>query len=61
VDVADHGCVGVDAVADGGCEVVWVALAEDADDFCSVADGEGEGEVFEGFGVLLVVQVGGLG
>ena len=60
VDVADHGRVGVDAVADCGCEVVWVSLAEDADDFLSVSNREGQGEVFEGFSVLLLGEVGGL-
>lgn len=61
VDVADHRCVGVDAVADGGCQVVWVSLAEYADDFLSVSHCEGQGKVFEGFGVLLVGKVGRLG
>ena len=61
VDVADHGGVGVDAVADGGCQVVWVSLAEYADDFLSVSHCEGQGKVFEGFGVLLVGKVGRLG
>ena len=60
VDVADHGCVGVNAVADGGCEVVWVSLAEDADDFLPVSHCKGQGEVFEGFGVLLVGELGRL-
>lgn len=60
MDVADHRRVSVDAVADGGCEMVGVALAEDADDFLAVTYGESEGEVFEGFGVMFVGEVWGL-
>lgn len=58
--IADHGRVSVYAVADGRCEVVGVALAEDADDFLAVTYGESEGEVFEGFRVVFVGEVWGL-
>lgn len=60
VDVADHGRVGVDTVADSRCEMVWITLAEDADDFLSVADFEGKVEVLKSLGVLLVGEVGRL-
>lgn len=47
MNVSDNGFVGRHRSTDGCCNMIWLAVTEDADDFLAIADGKMAGEIFQ--------------
>jgi hypothetical protein len=47
VDMSDDRLVCGDCCADGGCDMIWFTVTEDADDFLAISDGQMTREIFE--------------